>query len=222
MATPKKRVVRRTKASVAKVHAKGKKPRAKRRVVSPLPKETAGERVLALDSSSKCCGWSVFENGALVTQGRFIQQGKGHGQKLSAFRQWILQMLEEFAPTQLAYEKPYSGRMRNTFGILSRYAGVIEIAHFEHFGYELPEENALAAHLIKKVIGAKKGKNHEQNKKIVLLMVNKAFGLSLKYKDNDPTKKTSQDDEADAIAVNWAWHLLRSRATTDEEDAIDG
>lgn len=153
-------------------------------------------------------GWSVFDNGTRTAHGRYVQVGDGHGEKLAHFRVWILEMLADVHPTHLIYEAPYSGRMRNTFGILSRYAGTVEASHYEYFGYEMPKGHAVPAHLVKKAIGAKKGANHEQNKKIVLLLVNETFGLSLKYKDNDVTKKVSQDDEADAIALNWAWHIL--------------
>lgn len=163
----------------------------------------------------------MFDDGQLIQHGRFIQQGKGHGQKLATFRQWVLQMLTEFAPEQLIYEAPYSGRMRNTFGILSRYAGIVECCQYEHFGCELPPPNAVAAHMVKKAIGAKKGKSHEDNKKIVTLLVNQVFGLSLKYKEHDTTKKISQDDEADAIALNWAWHVLYRGEAEPEEDVDD-
>lgn len=202
---------------------KAAKPKKQRLPTCGLPKTPTGERVLALDSSSKACGWSLFEAGQLISYGKFLQKGKGHGERLMHFRQWILAMLQEFRPTQLVYEKPYSGRMKNTFGILSRYAGVIELAHFEHFQAEMPADNAVAAHLIKKAIGAKKGRNHEQNKKIVLLLINQVFGLSLKYKSNDQTKKISEDDTADGIACNWAWHILQGYggAALAEED-MDG
>lgn len=182
--------------------------------------------MLALDTSSRCVGWSVFDDGQLAAHGRYVQQGKGHGQRLATFRGWALGMLQEFQPTQLIYEAPYSGRMRNTFGVLSKYAGIVECAHFEHYARDISPANAVAAHLVKKAIGATKGRSHEENKKIVVLLVNQVFGLSLKFKSNDVSKKTSQDDEADAIALNWAWHVLYrsdedtpSAAPEAEEDA---
>lgn len=171
------------------------------------------ERVLAFDSSSKACGWSIFDNGTLVAYGRYLQSGDGHGERLMRFREWALQMFAEWAPHIVIYEAPYQGRMRNTFGVLSKYVAIIEAAHFQHYGVEIQEGAAVPAHLIKKLIGAKKGKDHEANKKIVLLMVNQEFGLSLKFKANDTAKSVSQDDDADAIALNWAWHLkYRSEA----------
>lgn len=182
----------------------------------------AGDRVLALDVSSRCVGWSLFVGGQLERHGRYVIPGAAgvHGERLVRFGGWLAHMLGRHTPTHLIYERPYSGRMRNTFGILSRYAGVVEAEHFRHFEVELPEEHAVPARDIKKLIGARKGADHEQNKKIVLLLINEVFGLSLAYKTNDRTKKVSQDDEADAIALNWAWHLRYRNG--DGPDAGDG
>jgi len=134
------------------------------------------------------------------------------------FRLWLLDMMKAWGPHVVVYEAPYQGRMKNTFGILSRYVGIIEAAHFEHFSREFEKSEAVAAHLVKRAIRAKKGANHEANKKIVLLLVNQHFGLSLKFKANDTTKKVTQDDEADAIALNWAWHLLNESGSALDED----
>lgn len=180
----------------------------RKRKVQPTAPVNVAERVLALDSSSKACGWSIFDDGQLVEYGRFLQSGEGHGERLMNFRTWLLSMFAGWQPTIVVYEAPYQGRMRNTYGILTRYVGVIESAHFEHFGKEVGKEESVPAHLVKKAIGAQKGKDHDANKKIVVLLINRAFGLNLKFKANDTKKKVSQDDDADAIALNWAWHCL--------------
>lgn len=210
----KRKTARARKLPVQKLTKKRRKAQRPYAVERP---ESGAEVVLALDVSSRCAGWSVFVDGNLTQHGRYVQVGTGHGQRLSNFRTWILAMLTEFTPTQLVYEAPYAGRMRNTFGVLSKYAGVVELCHFEHFGQEIPPANAVPAHLVKKSINAKKGKSHEENKKIVVLMVNQRYSLALKYKGNDANKTTSQDDEADAIALNWAWHVLyRDEAQIEE------
>lgn len=178
------------------------------------------ERVLGLDFSSVCCGWSIFDNGQLLTYGKFHQQGEGHGERMWNFHKWLLVMLEVWAPHQLVYEAPYAGPRRHAFAVLARYAGTVQLTHYAWCGQELPEANAVAANMVKKLIGAKKGKNHEANKKIVLLMINQRYGLSLKFKSKDPKKTISQDDEADAIAVCWAWHE-RNRLGPIEEGADD-
>jgi Holliday junction resolvasome RuvABC endonuclease subunit len=202
------------------VHAKhSKRPRKTKREREAKPIVTAKrpavtlstlepERVLCLDVSSKCVGWAVFQDGELAQHGRYLQEGVGHGERLFHFHGWLLAMLSELEPTQLIYEAPYSGRMRFTFGVLSRYAGMVDAAHFQFFSEEIPSDNAVPAHLVKRAIGARKGASHTDNKRIVLNMVNQVFGLSLKFKENDATKKVSQDDEADAIALGWAWLTL--------------
>jgi Holliday junction resolvasome RuvABC endonuclease subunit len=177
------------------------------------------ERVLALDSSSRACGWAVCDDGVLIGHGVYKQEGDGHGERLMRFRSWLLEMFTQWAPHVVAYEAPYQGRMKNTFGILSRYVGAIEAAHFEHYQVEIEKTQAVAAHLVKKTIGAKKGENHEANKKIVVLLVNQRFGLSLKYKSNDRNKTVTQDDEADAIALAWAWYRLYRERPREQEVA---
>lgn len=209
---PRAKTTRKAKTRKAPSKTIGKRARRARRTgqqssVQAHAPVGAVERVLAFDSSSKACGWSIFDNGTLVAFGRHLQSGDGHGERLMSFREWALRMFAEWEPHLVIYEAPYQGRMRNTFGVLSKYVAMIEAAHFQHYGEEIREGAAVPAHLVKKLIGAKKGKDHEANKKIVLLMVNQEFGLSLKFKANDTTKAVSQDDDADAIALNWAWHL---------------
>jgi hypothetical protein len=157
----------------------------------------------------------------MMEYGHFRQHGEGHGERLANFATWLAQMFQDWQPTRVIYEAPYQGRMRNTFGILSRYVGVIEAVHFTCLGREFDKEEAVPAHMVKKAIGAPKGMNHEHNKKIVLLLVNKRFGLNLRFKGNDVAKKVSQDDDADAIALNWAWHkLYRSEESVDAEEPV--
>lgn len=195
-------------------HAVSKRTRRRKvrhKPVIPQPRVGEVERVIALDSSSRACGWSVFDNGQLVAQGCYAQVGHGHGERLAAYRQWLLQLLADWKPDRLIYEAPYQGRMRYAFGILSRYVGLIEAAHFEHFQREIDKDDAVAAHRIKKVLRAPKGADHDDNKVIMLGMINEAFNLHLDY---------TQNDIADAIALNWAWHLMREdgRAAEDADE----
>ena len=188
---------------------------------APLAEGTL--RVLALDSSSRACGWSVFDDGKLAGYGHYRQQGKGHAERLVNFRLWLLDMFARWAPAEVVYEVPFQSRNSHAFGVLTKYVAAIEIAHFEYKGEEVPEENAIVAHAVKKAIKAPKPqtgkkKTHDANKKIVLLMVNEHFGLNLKFKANDTTKSVSQDDDADAIALNWAWHIRRAR---NEREVLD-
>lgn len=173
----------------------------------PHPTPEGTERVLGLDISSVCCGWSIFDDGKLLTYGKYKQDGEAHGERMWKFHHWLLGMLNAWQPTQLVFEAPYAGPRRHAFSVLIRYAGVVQLTYYSWSGQELAEENAVPANMVKKLIGAKKGRNHEANKKIVLLLMNQLYGLNLKFKSKDPKKTVSQDDEADAIAVNLAWHV---------------
>ncbi len=168
---------------------------------------TVFERVLALDTSSVCCGWAVFDAGALVKSGRFVQQGKHHGEKLAGFGAWLQSLFLEWTPTQVVYEKPFSGRRRNAFAVLQLYIGVLLLEHWNFTKMELPEANAVPARAVKSRNEMKSGLNHAANKRAGVMLVNKLFNLRLKYKENDKTKKITQDDEADAILLGRAWLL---------------
>lgn len=163
------------------------------------------ERVLALDTSSTCVGWAVFEDGHLVHHGRYRQKQVEHGERLSTFQAWLAAMFRQYMPKQVIYEKPFAGRRRNAFGVLTMYVAVVLLTWFQHTGSEIGEGCAVAARDVKRRNEMRKGKNHEQNKKLGVLLANKLYGLRLKYKSNDKTKKVSQDDEADAILLGRAW-----------------
>jgi Holliday junction resolvasome RuvABC endonuclease subunit len=189
---------------------KKRRKRATKAVPALAPAPPLDERVLSLDSSSKACGWALFESGQLLAYGCYRQEGVGHGERLANFHSWLHELLHEWQPHTMIYEAPYHGRSKWTFGVLVRYVAIIEAVHFQVYQQEMASHQVVAAHAVKKAIGAPKG-DHETNKKNVLLMINEHFGLNLKYKANDKDKKVSQDDEADAIALNWAWHLLNRK-----------
>lgn len=175
-------------------------------------------RLLALDTSSTCVGWAVFDEGEYYKSGRFVQVGSDHGEKMHNFRLWLLQKFREFEPTQVAVEMPFMryGRQK-TFAILIQYIAVLREAHFSYFERELPPANCLSAKAIKDCIGVERGEDHEDNKRIMVKEINARYGLRLKYKENDKTKRVSQDDEADAIAVAETWMTKYRRHAPSEE-----
>lgn len=157
--------------------------------------------------SSVCVGWAIFDDGDpanLVAHGRYVQEGEDHGEKLLNFALWLQQHLTQWSPTEVAYEAPYAGRKRFTYGVLMMYVAVVLMIHVQHYGVELPKDNRLAAHLVKRRLKVRKGSSHEDNKRIVVQWANDTYGLSLKFKAKDKTKRISQDDEADGIAVGYA------------------
>lgn len=160
--------------------------------------------MVALDVSSVAVGWAGFEGTNLAGYGKYIQIGKEHGQKLWNFRGFLLELLETHQPDHLVVEMPYAGRRRYTYGVLMLYLSVVLQTHWEFFGYEMPSEDRVAAHQVKRRMQMPKGTDHENRKRLMVNEINQLYGLNLKFKAKDKTKKVSDDDIADAIAVGRA------------------
>jgi Holliday junction resolvasome RuvABC endonuclease subunit len=190
-------------------HVREVKLKKKRRPPAKTTWRTVGDRarVLALDPSSVCVGWAIYEHGKLKDFGRYLQVGREHGERLINYIFWLQELFNRVKPTTVVYEAPFQGRHRNAFAVLSMYRGAIIAAHFDVFGRELADRNAIPAHLIKRVLGVPKG-THDENKKAVIEVINKKHGLSLKWATGDTKKQKSQDDVADAIAVGDVYHAL--------------
>lgn len=168
------------------------------------------ERILALDTSSVCVGFAVFDGEELKRYGRFLQKGVDHGERLHQFRLWLLATLKELQPDQLIFEAPFAGRRRYAFGVLMMYVAVVLMSHVQWADAEIPSENRVPAAQVKRILKAERGATHETRKRLMVLAMNKAYGLSLKFKSNDKAKRVSEDDVADAIALGRAW-LIRYR-----------
>jgi hypothetical protein len=171
--------------------------------------EHAGElgffRVLAFDISSVACGWSVFEAGTLTDSGVYYQLGRDHGERLMHFGRFLGELFERIEPTHVAYEEPFQGRQKNAFGVLQFYIAVLLAAHFEYFEYEVPNANRITAREVKRLNNFPSGLTHAQNKALAVERVNLRYGLDLRY-GGEHHKLDSDDDIADAILVNAAWH----------------
>lgn len=176
-----------------------RKKGAKRR--RPTSTIAVPSSILGLDISSACVGWAYFQDGTPIAYGKYVPTGEHHGEKLSHFREWLTEQLKGYQPDALLIEAPFAGRRRFAFGVLMMYCGVALQSHFEYFGVEQPPEHRVPAHLIKKLLRARKTSSYEQRKKNMVLAMNQRYGLSLRFKANDRTKKVSDDDTADALAL---------------------
>lgn len=176
-----------------------------------LPEDLEITRLLALDPSSTCTGYACFDNGHLTAYGKWRPPPKSeHGQKLDDFRRWLLELLEVLQPTEVVFEMPYAGRRRSAYPVLMMYVGVILAVHWSRQGREVPIINRMPASAVKKHLKMPKGASHEARKHMMILEINRLYRLQLRFKDNDATKRISDDDVADAIACGRAW-ILRHR-----------
>jgi hypothetical protein len=166
-------------------------------------------RLLALDVSSKCVGWAVFDGELPIAFGQQNVVGRDHGEKLAWFIAWLMEQFDTHDVTDVCVEKPYPAREKYAFGVLQQYFGAVLCAHFMYFGYELPDANRVAASQVKHLNQMPHGGRYEENKANAVQLVNSLYQLQLKYDPADRAKAVSQDDTADALLVGRAWWIQR-------------
>jgi hypothetical protein len=180
---------------------------ARKRREPEVPECALGERLLAIDSASVGVGGAVFEDARLVSYGKYLQQGELHGEKLASYRKWLAEMFEKTKPVHVVVEAPFAGRRANAYVVLSYYMAMLLEVYYATYGKELPAFNKFPAHLVKRACNMPRAKSHEENKRAGVKLANETYGLALRYKENDKTKKTSDDDIADAILLGRAWYI---------------
>lgn len=177
------------------------------------------QRVLGLDISSRFVGWALFEDLEPVAHGLLKLGSGGHGQRMTEYHEYLLQLFDRCKPTDVVLELPFAGRRRKTYGILIQYIAITLLAYYQHFGLELPDENKLQAREIKHLLRVPRGDNHDENKELMVDLINSMFRTSFRFDAYDTKKAFSEDDIADAYAVVWAWllkykHVASEPATT--------
>jgi Holliday junction resolvasome RuvABC endonuclease subunit len=163
------------------------------------------ERILALDVSGSCTGWAFGLYGKLEGYGKYIQKQTGSkGKRLAQFAEWLTSLLEAKKPTIILIEKPYRGRNSNVLANLSKFIAVVELCAYLTLDLELEDSWFLDPRFIKKQLKVPKGRDYDDNKKLMVNRINELFGLKLKY-SNRKSKKLTDDDIADSIAILVAW-----------------
>lgn len=172
--------------------------------------EGAKEVTIGFDISSVCVGYAIFKGLELEEYGKYIQIGKQHGEKLKNFSLWLDAMLSKYKPEHVVIELPHGGGRGVAFTVLTMYVAMVYASHFRVLGRELNISHCLYPSAIKSNLGVMPAKNHDQNKEVMVAFINNLFRLSLRCNPTDKTKKTTDDDIADAIALVVAW-LIRSK-----------
>lgn len=145
-------------------------------------------RVLAFDQASRTSGYSVFEDGKLITYGKFTYEDSDFGVRLLHIRNKVISLIDQYAPDKVAFEDiQLQNNVANNVDTFKKLAEVFGIF------YELVTERNL---------------NHE----IVSASSWKSF-LSIKGRDRDTQKRNAQawvvqsygvkptQDESDAICI---------------------
>ena len=145
-------------------------------------------RLLALDQASRTSGWAVFDNGKLVTFGKFTADHSDVGDRLHYIRKQVNNLINEHNIDEVVFEDiQLQGNVANnvqTFKALAEVFGVL----YELFVELKMPRTAVLSTVWKSTLGIK-GKDRTAQKKAAQEWVVKTYGVK-------PTQ-----DECDAICI---------------------
>ena len=145
-------------------------------------------RVLALDQASRTSGWAVFEDGKLVTFGKFTADHSDVGDRLYYIRTKVNSLISEYDIDEVVFEDiQLQGNVANnvqTFKALAEVFGVL----YELFVELKMPRTAVLSTVWKSTLGIK-GRDRTAQKKAAQTWVENTYGVK-------PTQ-----DECDAICI---------------------
>ena len=145
-------------------------------------------RVLALDQASRTSGWAVFDDGKLVTYGKFTADQADVGDRLHFIRMRVSWLIDDYDIDEVVFEDiQLQGNVANnvaTFKALAEVFGVL----YELFVMLKMPRTAVLSTVWKSTLGIK-GKDRAAQKKAAQAWVEKTYGVK-------PTQ-----DECDAICI---------------------
>jgi Holliday junction resolvasome RuvABC endonuclease subunit len=154
---------------------------------------------LALDLSTSCVGWALGVDKQIITWGKIVFKTTAElGEKLVALEECLRVLFETYRPGRLFVEKPLA-RRGNTTHRHYEVLGVVKKLWRETTDTELLDSWLVSSVTVKNKLRVKRGSNHEHNKELMVKKINDLLGLKLSYHPN--SKRQSDDDIADAIAV---------------------
>lgn len=100
--------------------------------ITTVQRKAGVSRVLALDDSTTTTGWAVFDNGELVGYGKIEMTQKSPLERISALKQWMLNMLVKWHPNTVAIEDIQQQENVQIFKVLAQLQGVLENTLYEN------------------------------------------------------------------------------------------
>lgn len=145
-------------------------------------------RVLAFDQASRTSGYSVFEDGKLVTYGKFTYDDEDFGERLVHIRNKVISLIEAYTPDKIAFEDiQLQNNVVNNVDTFKKLAEVFGVIYELVTERKIPHDIVLASSW-KSSLGIK-GRERAEQKKNAQLWVSTNYGVS-------PTQ-----DECDAICI---------------------
>ena len=88
-------------------------------------------RILALDQASRTSGWSYFEDGKLLSYGKFTYDDQDFGIRLYKIREAVKTLILKYAPDEVVYEDIQYQKDKEKYGVdtfkkLAEVYGVVQ------------------------------------------------------------------------------------------------
>lgn len=145
-------------------------------------------RVLAFDQASRTSGYSVFEDGKLITYGKFTYDDEDFGERLVHIRNKIISLIDTHNPDKIAFEDiQLQNNVVNNVDTFKKLAEVFGVIYELVTERKIPHDIVLASSWKSSL--SIKGRERAEQKKNAQLWVSTHYGVS-------PTQ-----DECDAICI---------------------
>lgn len=151
-----------------------------------IEKNKNANRILALDQASHVSGYSIYDDGKLITYGTFTTKTQNEDTRIHEVKEWFLSMVDSYQPDIIGiegiqYQQAFGV---TTFQALARLQGVlIEECVSNKLKYEVCSTNTWRAYC------GVKGQSRSDKKASMQRLVKKWFDISV------------SDDCADAIGI---------------------
>lgn len=148
-------------------------------------------KTLALDASSTCTGWSVFEDSKYLASGFInLKKDKNSEHRLYEMAKEITDLISYFKPHKIILEDTYSSPNISTLKTLANLAGAIKFYCYLH---EIPVEMIMPSAWRKFLHIQEKGAKRDELKNKALIVCQEQLDMPL-----------LEIDEAEAISINLA------------------
>lgn len=145
-------------------------------------------KLLALDQATRTSGWAVFEDGKLVTFGKFSATQSDVGDRLCYIRKQVIQLIDEYDIDEVVFEDiQLQGNVANNVATFKALAEVFGVLYELFVEMKMPREAVLST-VWKSALGIK-GRDRAAQKKGAQEWVTNTYGIR-------PTQ-----DECDAICI---------------------
>lgn len=160
-------------------------------------------KIIALDASTSCTGYAVFEDDQLVAYGKIKPNGNDWRNRIMDETLEIAALIREYHPRVIIAEDVPKKPGANTLQKLGAVHGMILSLCA---GFRIKPMFVLPTnwrHELGMFDGTRAGMKRDVMKERAVHMANEQFGLDLQW--ISPTSSKNDDDVAEAVLIGWSY-----------------